>query len=301
VAKKEEPAVDAAVSARSRDREERSRDDAVLPVSTLREAAPYLRRPFTPEAVRFKVQTVFGGNTGCLIVAYIDARLVIERLNRVIPDGWSAENVRLPDAPKLLVCRLTVDGVTREDVGESPKGLSKDLYSDALKRAAVQFGVGVSVYALPQIALYMNDSRGRIEVRGKQKQTIALTEHGHMKLREGYARWLEDHGVARFGEPLDHGDVEGAVFEGDEPEAEEFTPEPPAALDDDEATALVDSIKVVYDRIRALGDGAVKELPPRTFNAWLTGAQHSHEELRRLLTHLEERRPVMAEKYGGAA
>jgi hypothetical protein len=45
-------------------------------------------------------------------------------------------------------------GVTRTDVGESTEGLSKDLVSDALKRAAVPFGVGVSCYALPEIKLF---------------------------------------------------------------------------------------------------------------------------------------------------
>jgi len=184
-----------------------------LPAITLDEAIPHLRRPFTPEAIRFKVQSVFKGNAGCLVVAYIDARLASERLNRVIPDGWSAKYEAIPGA-KLMWCRLTVDGVTREDVGESPKGLSKDLVSDALKRAAVHFGVGVSCYALPQIRLMMRESRGRIELRGPaDKQTIALTEHGHTKLREGYAKWLAEHGVHRFGPPLDHGDVVGVTIE----------------------------------------------------------------------------------------
>lgn len=200
----------------------RALDRARLPVATLADAIPHLRRPFTPEAIRFKVQSVFkqqdGTPFGCLIVAYIDQRLVTERLNRVIPDGWSATYEPIQGA-KLMWCRLTVCGVTREDVGESPKGLSKDLVSDALKRAAVPFGVGVSCYALPQIRLTMDDARGRIEVRGKaDKRSIVLTEYGHSTLREGYARWLDAHGVDRFGPPLDHGDVIGATIE-EEPEA----------------------------------------------------------------------------------
>jgi hypothetical protein len=195
-----------------------------LPVLTLDEAIPHLRRPFTPEAIRFKVQSVFkqqdGTPFGCLIVAYIDARLAGERLNRVIPDGWSAK-YEVILGTKLMWCRLTVDGVTREDVGESPKGLSKDLVSDALKRAAVHFGVGVSCYALPQIKLTMNEAHGRIEIRGKgDKRTIALTEHGHTKLREGYSKWLEEHGIPRFGPPLDHGDVVGATIDESVPEEE---------------------------------------------------------------------------------
>jgi hypothetical protein len=34
-------------------------DRVRLPVETLAEAIPHLRRPFTPEAIRFKVQSVF--------------------------------------------------------------------------------------------------------------------------------------------------------------------------------------------------------------------------------------------------
>jgi hypothetical protein len=52
-------------------------DRGRLPVQTLAEAIPHLRRPFTPEAIRFKVQSVFkqqdGTPFGCLIVAYIDS------------------------------------------------------------------------------------------------------------------------------------------------------------------------------------------------------------------------------------
>jgi hypothetical protein len=78
--------------------------EAGLPVDSLREAAPYLRRPFTPEAIKFKVQTVFGGASGCLVVAYIDARLVIERLNLVVPDMWEAHYEPI-DGTKLAWCR----------------------------------------------------------------------------------------------------------------------------------------------------------------------------------------------------
>jgi hypothetical protein len=180
-------------------------DRTRLPVSTLAEAIPHLRRPFTPEAIRFKVQSVFKDKdkkpTGCVIVAYIDQRLATERLNRVIPDKWSAK-FRPIDGTKLMWCELTIDGVSRIDIGESSKGLSKDLVSDAIKRAAVPFGVGVSCYALPEIKLWMRDARDRIEIRGyDEKQTIALTEYGHTTLRAAARswrrRWLDDRGRVR--------------------------------------------------------------------------------------------------------
>jgi hypothetical protein len=163
--------------------------------------------------------------------------------------------------------------------------------SDSLKRAAVHFGVGVSIYALPQVRIYMNKSFGWIEVRkAGQKDTIVLTEQGHIGLRDGYARWLENHGVPLFGEPLDHGDVEGAVFEEDEPAEEEFAPEPAAPLEDDEAVDLVERIKATYDRIREVDPKAVA---PGKFNEWLRGAQHSHDELNRLRAYLGEREAAM--------
>jgi hypothetical protein len=45
-----------------------------------------LRRPFPPEAIKFKGQAVVGGTALC--VPYIDARLVIERLNHVCGMDW---------------------------------------------------------------------------------------------------------------------------------------------------------------------------------------------------------------------
>jgi hypothetical protein len=253
-----------------------------LPVGTLREATPWLRRPFTPEAIKFKVQSVFKENTGCVVVAYIDARLVVERLNAVIPDGWSP-TYHETSKPDHLECRLTVDGVTRPDVGQSPKGLSKDLYSDALKRAAVHFGVGVSVYALPQITVWMRDAKGRIELR---KGTIVLTEEGHRALRDWYGRWLEKVGEPRFGKALDHGDSEGQTIDPDVETGDEFVPEPAPALEDAKAQQLIVQARGLYGEIRKVSGGP-QRVPSGKFNGWLTGAAHSHEELEKLVAHLK--------------
>jgi hypothetical protein len=279
--------------------------EAGLPVDSLREAAPYLRRPFTPEAIKFKVQTVFGGASGCLVVAYIDARLVIERLNLVVPDMWTARYEPI-DGTKLAWCRLTITdrvnalAVTRSDIGEG-QGRSegqqvKAMISDALKRAAVHFGVGVSVYALPQITL--NADQPHVKKKGT---SLALTDHGHAKLREGYAKWLTEkpHG---FGEALSHGDVEGATIDVDEPDPEEFAPEPAPALEDDRAQKLRAALEASYERFRAVGGGAgAKEVPPAKYRAWVEGAAHSHEEMERLLRWFDERGVELAAKYGGAS
>lgn len=168
------------------------------PVDSFKDAYPFLRRPFTPAAVRFKVQATWKG--GALIVAYIDARLAAGRLNHVIPHKWSTDYEIVPGG---LLCRLTVDGITREDIGSDYVG--KGLYSDALKRAAVHFGVAESLYVLPKMTLNEGQHLKGKEFKGKT--TYVLTPMGVTHCREVYEHWLESTGKQAFGEPLDHGDV----------------------------------------------------------------------------------------------
>lgn len=213
------------------------------PVDNFADAYPLLRRPFTPAAVRFKVQATW--ETGALIVAYIDARLASGRLNHVIPHKWSSTFEPVANG---LLCRLTVDGITREDIGSDYVG--KGLYSDALKRAAVHFGVAESLYVLPKMTLSEGNLLRKKRVKGKD--TMILTPQGEIHCRKVYESWLETVGVKAFGEPLDHGDVIH-----DEPdEAPEPRPLDEIAalleehgLSEDERAALREWIKEDRERI----------------------------------------------------
>lgn len=202
-----------------------------FPVESFASAAPHLRRPFTPAAVKFKVQATWPKDnpTGGLVVAYIDARLVVERLNLVCPHLWADF---YEPANGGLLCRLTVDGITRTDIGE---GQVKGLYSDALKRAAVKFGVGVSLYAIPQSFISTEDGTAK-QKRTSKGLTLELTPKGDQQIRAAYTRWLNEHGTKAFGEPLDHGDVEGAAGDPEEqmdaePARRTVTAEPPKATE----------------------------------------------------------------------
>lgn len=177
-----------------------------FPLDSFKDAATHLRRPFTPQAVKFKVQATWPKDepSGGLIVAYIDARLAVERLNLIVPHLWFDEYE--PLGTKHLICRLTVDGIARQDVGE---GTGKGLYSDALKRAAVKFGVGVSLYAIPQMRLTVSD--GHLKQRqGREGKTLELTPAGEKRVRAMYETWLAQRGKQAFGDPLDHGDADDA-------------------------------------------------------------------------------------------
>lgn len=184
-----------------------------MPVDTYREAAPFLRRPFTPAAVKFRILTTRGDRSRC--AAYIDARLAIERLNMVIPHGWEH---RFAPVDGGLLCAITVDGMTRSDVGwsrhivgglrETEQDMAlKALYSDAFKRAAVHFGIGVSLYSIPN--LYIDQRQGHFKVvkNAQGKETSYVQNSGEDYLRRVYTQWLSQHGRHAFGLPLDHGDV----------------------------------------------------------------------------------------------
>jgi hypothetical protein len=220
--------------------------EATFPVDSFRDAAPFLRRPFTPAAVKFKVQATW--ESGGLIVAYIDARLVVERLNLIAPHLW--HDAYRPIGSGQMWCDLTVDGITRSDIGE---GTGKGLVSDALKRAAVKFGIGVSLYATP--SLILKNQHLKRKQGGSGKETVTINDDGMRVVRGTYADWLEAHGIAAFGRPLDHGDVDGA--QGDT-EADAPPPPVPAGVnpttgevqptvDDEQADRLVGKLKALVD------------------------------------------------------
>lgn len=113
-----------------------------------------LAEPFDQREVKWKPQSVKGNRA--LAICYIDARLVMDRLDEVVGlGGWKSEYTQV--GPNSVECRLSVrlDGewVVKADVGsisEQPDegDRMKAAYSDALKRAAVQWGIGRYLYRL---------------------------------------------------------------------------------------------------------------------------------------------------------
>src|SRR5262245_45685583 len=105
--------------------------------------------PFEPGAVEWKAQVVAGARA--LAVPYVDARAVMDRLDLVLgPAGWSDAYEVLADG-NCVVCTLALRlgdrWVSKADVGgpsdQADAGdRRKASFSDALKRAAVKWGIG---------------------------------------------------------------------------------------------------------------------------------------------------------------
>jgi hypothetical protein len=120
-----------------------------------------LAAPFHSYYVGWKAQATNRDKTRALAVAYIDARTVMDRLDHVVgPGNWS-DTYRLVsagDGEFAIECTLALFGVSKSDIGTadedddgSQASLSKSAYSDALKRAAVKWGIGRYLYRLPKV------------------------------------------------------------------------------------------------------------------------------------------------------
>ena len=114
-----------------------------------------LSAPFDLAEVQFKPAVISGNRA--LALAYVDARSIQDRLDDVLGiDGWHDSYRVLPDGSVMCRLRLRIgeQWITKVDVGgqsEQPDGgdRTKAAFSDALKRAAVKFGIGRYLYRLP--------------------------------------------------------------------------------------------------------------------------------------------------------
>jgi len=242
-----------------------------FPVDSFKEAAEHLRRPFARNAVKFKA---VGGRT---VVVYIDACSVIDRLNHVISHLWVDDYEVLNGG---LLCRLTVDGITRQDVGSGYVG--KGLYSDAFKRAAVKFGIGISLYAIPKVQIedqYIEWTKSQ-----KGKNVAVIKPEGMKHLRSRYDGWLENGGMDAFGRVLDHGDAEDATgdVEAEEAGSQGQAPDEAQPLDTPEALALVERAEALHANVPAT------QMPPAQFKRQLQSARASMPDLEKLVAALEE-------------
>ena len=152
---------------------------ACRPSMKAKDVLEALAKPFHPSLVRWRVpENTIGTRLRDKrrfgrALAYLDARAVVDRLNEVMGGNWSSSLTPVTEDGQVtgFLCALTLtfpDGTsaTRTDIGHVDLNLSGDMAlkagaSDALRRAAVLFGVGQYLYSLemPQVEV---DSSGRI-------------------------------------------------------------------------------------------------------------------------------------------
>jgi hypothetical protein len=133
-----------------------------------------LKAPFAPDDVRWRVGATNGDKSKGLALAYVDARLVMDRLDTVAgPTNWQAT---YSHAANKTVCELSLrcgdEWVTKANgAGDSDIEGEKGALSDAFKRAAVLWGIGRYLYNLdsPWVALVKGRTIKKDEMPRLQK------------------------------------------------------------------------------------------------------------------------------------
>lgn len=106
------------------------------------------REPLQPHEIEWKIQTSKNGKT--LVVPYIDNRAVMSRLDECFsPEKW--ESTFTP-FDKGFICTITINGIQKSDGSDlSDIEPIKGGISNAMKRAASQWGLGRELYKYPKI------------------------------------------------------------------------------------------------------------------------------------------------------
>lgn len=118
------------------------------------EIAAALAAPFDPREVAWKPGAVAKDGTKALAMPYVSARAVEDRLDQVVgPANWQDSYNPVADGSVVCELRLLINGewIAKVDVGGPSKqpdagDRMKAAFSDALKRAAIKWGIARYLY-----------------------------------------------------------------------------------------------------------------------------------------------------------
>lgn len=138
-----------------------------------------LAAPFDPESVSWRIGSMKKDKTAGMALAYIDARVVMDRLDDVCgPAGWQC---RYSHTATKTVCDIAIkigdEWVWKADgAGDSDIEAEKGALSDAFKRAAVRWGIGRYLYELPSPWVEVDEWK-RIKAPEYKKLDQILRQH----------------------------------------------------------------------------------------------------------------------------
>jgi len=114
-----------------------------------------LSAQFAPSAIHWRAQTVTNDGAKALALAYLDARDVMDRLDDAVgPANWRDSYEETAKGRLLCTLEVRVDGewIAKSDgAGSTDVEGEKGAISDALKRAAVKWGIGRYLYDLGNV------------------------------------------------------------------------------------------------------------------------------------------------------
>lgn len=130
-----------------------------------------LHAPYPAAEIEWRVGSTNGDKTSGLALAYLTARHVMERLDAVCgPENWQDRyEFHGPRTVCYLSIRIDGEWVTKADgAGDSDVEAEKGAISDALKRAAVKWGVGRYLYDLGNIWVDLQPAGRSYKIKADQ-------------------------------------------------------------------------------------------------------------------------------------
>lgn len=137
-----------------------------------------LKQPFAPEDIEWRVQRsgIKNKKGWAMVLAYVTNRAIMDRLDEVCtPAHWQNEYKDAPGGEGGLLCGLSIEvapdkWVTKWDGAERTQVEAvKGGFSDSMKRAAVQWGIGRYLYNLETKFVQVNSNSGQHRISIKDK------------------------------------------------------------------------------------------------------------------------------------
>jgi len=132
---------------------------------------PDLHKPFPAAEIEWRVGSTNGDKTSGLALAYLTARHVMDRLDAVCgSENWQDRyEFHGPRTVCYLSLRIGTEWVTKADgAGDSDVEAEKGAISDALKRAAVKWGIGRYLYDLGNIWVDLEPAGRSVRIKRDQ-------------------------------------------------------------------------------------------------------------------------------------
>lgn len=181
-----------------------------------------LSLPFRADKIRWRVGPTTREKDKGIPLAYIDARDAMERLDAVVgPENWQR---RYPWASEKKLCcevGIRIDGewVWKSDgAGDTGMESDKGAFSDAFKRACVNWGIARYLYDLPNVWMPIEQKGG----------SYGFSQETKKELERRIDKWQQSYFKGRAPEPQAGASPDtpsGDDSEREGSEGPEFTPE----------------------------------------------------------------------------
>jgi hypothetical protein len=189
-----------------------------FPACSYEQAEPYLRAPFIAEAVQARIFAGEHPDDPCTISLSVRSETITGRLNTVCGSQWSKRTTtlaerRIPTAAgelhyfrmqsSLTLFERTMSG-TGHDSGLIEQWAEANAEAQSLRRAAVLFDIGTAFYEDLRNRIRMPLGDGEDQLRSDSEGKPILDARSESYIRRFYERWLDERGIALYGQPFDH-------------------------------------------------------------------------------------------------